>query len=316
MINIRQTNGFSYLFTKQGPQSGANRRRVVVKHLRNILMFCCIASVVGAFFASTSTDVEAQDVDNGKALFADKGCKNCHAMDDTKIVGPGLAGIKDRWGNAEELAAFIIDPKSSNGEYAKKLRAEFNDMMTAQAVSNAEAMDIVAYLYGGDVVVAEPVKIDTGADAVALGREYFTGEKSLKNGGPACISCHTVSGLGLFGGGSLASNVGDNPKASLNHAWERNGKDRMAGVIKNPQFEVMRDTFAGKSLTDEEAGAITAFLGQVHKDNKGEEDSNMGMMFLFVLFAIGGAVGLILFFDRIWAKRFRDVRKPLVGEIE
>src|SRR5262249_10552912 len=40
---------------------------------------------------------------------------------------------------------------------------------------------------------------DTSKD-VDLGRELFTGEKRLVNGGPACIWCHTADGSGRLGG--------------------------------------------------------------------------------------------------------------------
>lgn len=39
---------------------------------------------------------------------------------------------------------------------------------------------------------------------ISTGKEIFMGTFSQKNGGPSCISCHSVQGLGGFGGGALA----------------------------------------------------------------------------------------------------------------
>lgn len=296
-----------------------------MKHLRNIFLFCFIASLVGVLLASTSNDVDAQDADKGKALFKDKGCVACHKIGGGDGLGPDLKGVLDKWADHDLLVKFIVDlnsvpddtPHNSDHKTVGGLKAKYPLAMPVGSVNETEAKDILAYISGGEGLETKVVEVATGDDAVALGLKYFTGEKSFKNGAPSCISCHTVtvSGEMLFGGGSLASNVGSKYE-SLNHAWKRNGGDGMAAVIQNPQFLVMREVFAGKPLTDEEAGAITAFLGQVHKDNKGEEDSNTGMIFLFFILALLATGGVIFFFDRIWAKRFRDVRKPLVGEIE
>lgn len=38
------------------------------------------------------------DAKKGQALFTSLGCSGCHATTDAKIVGPGMAGLKDRAG--------------------------------------------------------------------------------------------------------------------------------------------------------------------------------------------------------------------------
>ncbi|MHC4841170.1 MAG: c-type cytochrome [Planctomycetota bacterium] len=280
-------------------------------------MFCFIASVIGVFLASTNTEVEAQNTDAGKKVFDEK-CKACHSIGGGKLVGPDLKGLKDRAPSAEWVVAFVKDPQGINDDYAKKMRKahhnnESTKVMAPLGLTDKETTDVVNYLFGGNAVETKAVEVATGDDAIAMGKKYFTGQLSFENGGPACISCHTVSGLGAFGGGSLASSIGKKHQ-SLNKAWERNGQDAgLAAAIQNPQFEVMRDVFRGKSLTDEEASTITAFLKNVATEEE-KENSNTGMMIVFVLMAFVGAGAFIFLFDRVWAKRFRDVRKPLVGE--
>src|SRR3989337_709452 len=39
------------------------------------------------------------------------------------------------------------------------------------------------------------------------GRALFTGARRLENGGPACMSCHSVAGLGALGGGALGPDL-------------------------------------------------------------------------------------------------------------
>lgn len=48
--------------------------------------------------AATQPTSGGGDAKKGQELFAAKGCNGCHATTDAKIVGPGMAGLKDRAG--------------------------------------------------------------------------------------------------------------------------------------------------------------------------------------------------------------------------
>src|SRR5688500_16886457 len=71
----------------------------------------------------------AVNPDNGKTIFK-ANCARCHYITDQKMVGPGLQGVKDRWGGDEaKLHAWIknsSDFLKSGDKYATKLFKDFN----------------------------------------------------------------------------------------------------------------------------------------------------------------------------------------------
>ncbi len=288
-----------------------------MKHCKIILLACLAIACGTTALLLTPDRVSAQDTAEGKELFKSKGCVACHSVGGGRLVGPDLFGLKDRAPDRNWVVSFIKDPKSLNDDYATGLRKEYGDAMPAQgaAVSDAEIQKIIDFLYSGEKLEVIKVNIAKDDATIELGRQYFRGEKQFANGGAPCISCHTVDDIGIFGGGTLASDVGSQ-FTSLNKAHVRNGGDAgLFAAISNPQFKVMKNAFDGKPLTGEEAAAVTAFLGNVAENTKGtEEDSNALMMALFVLLAVLGTGVFIFGFDRVWGKRFRGVRKDIVGE--
>ncbi len=285
-----------------------------MKQLRYVLLVCCTLSIAGAILASLPGTSSAQSAAAGRDLFTTKTCGACHSIGFGRRVGPDLMGIKDRVPDRKRLAAFIRDPKSQNDDYSVALRKEYGDAMVAQTLTDAEIEQLIDFILSGEKFGAPSIAIPKDEATIELGRKYFTGEEMLVNGGPPCVSCHTINGVGGFGGGSLASSVGGQ-YTSLNKAHERNGGD--AGVyaaLSNPQFLVMKNAFADKPLAENEVVALTAFLGSVSADTADEEGS-LGMMILFVILSLLGTALLIFAFDRIWSKRFRNVRKSLVGGV-
>ena len=69
----------------------------------------------------------------GKKLFKNK-CGSCHASNmKSKVLGPPLKGVMDRWeGNFENLASWIRNPQAyletANDEYIENLYKEYNKL--------------------------------------------------------------------------------------------------------------------------------------------------------------------------------------------
>ena len=92
--------------------------------------------------------VAAGDAKKGEELFASKGCKACHNLDATKLVGPGLAGVTKRRSEAW-IARMILKPEEmvKTDDEAKKLLAAYMTAMANQNVSaEAEMPHLIAYL--------------------------------------------------------------------------------------------------------------------------------------------------------------------------
>jgi len=136
-----------------------------------------------------------------------------------------------------------------------------------------------------------------------IGRMLFTGEKSFKNGGPPCISCHSV-GIGALGGGTLGPNLvkpnwakyqslaamspAQNPL--LHPMW-----------INNPSTPVMGPIFSKHPITQEEVNHLKAFLEVMAK----QPPSSTHTASVVGIGAAGFVVILILF-GIIWNDRYRN----------
>ena len=95
---------------------------------------------------------------SGKVLFTSRvrgGCSICHKTTDKKLVGPGLAGIKDRH-SREWLVDWIMDPQGmwegdhpETAEMKKRLNKEHMDktaMKLMHKPTRKEAEAITDYL--------------------------------------------------------------------------------------------------------------------------------------------------------------------------
>lgn len=92
--------------------------------------------------------VAAGDAKKGEELFASKGCKACHNLDATKLVGPGLAGVSKRRSDAW-VARMILKPEEmvKSDDEAKKLLATYMTAMANQNVgAEAELPHLIAFL--------------------------------------------------------------------------------------------------------------------------------------------------------------------------
>ncbi len=142
----------------------------------------------------------------------------------------------------------------------------------------------------------------TPAD-VELGERLFTGLESLTNGGPSCISCHTVRGLGLLGGGRLG--------ADLTKVSERiGGRKPLSAWLVSPATTTMQPVFRAHPLEPEEILPLVAYFEDSAKQ-VGDDDSVAPLAFF--LMGLAGVVLVLGLFDVLWKDRFRAVRRPLVA---
>jgi hypothetical protein len=140
---------------------------------------------------------------------------------------------------------------------------------------------------------------------ILRGRELFRGEVALTAGGPTCISCHTVNGIGAPGGGRLGPD--------LTKAYERlQGRQAMGAWLSAPATPTMQLVFANAPMGADEILPMLAYFEAAAR--QGGEDTSIGSV-QFLLLGLGTtAIGLVAF-DRAWAKRLRGVRRPLVDSV-
>lgn len=103
---------------------------------------------------TTAQSWAAGNPDNGKTLFK-ANCARCHYITDQKMIGPGLLGVKDRWGGDEaKLTAWIKNSQDflkTGDKYANDLFATFNNsVMPSFNLKDEEIADVLAYIEKGE----------------------------------------------------------------------------------------------------------------------------------------------------------------------
>lgn len=257
------------------------------------------------------TAAAAAGADEAASYFR-QNCMSCHTIGGGRLVGPDLKNVasrKDRiW-----LKNFVVNPKSfleSGDPYAAKLKEEsrgavmpnISGLDDAKATALLDLIDRESKLpksqFAGLNITDQPF---TPAD-IANGRKIILGERNLTNGGPACISCHSVDNLAILGGGRLGPD--------LTKVYERmRGRKNLASWLQAPATPTMRPLFVNTSLTSHEIVALVAYLETAAK--KPQQVSDTATLSFFFLGLSGSVLGFIGA-DTIWRKRLRGVRRPMV----
>lgn len=254
------------------------------------------------------TEEEAAD------FFQDK-CASCHTIGGGPLTGPDLKDVTKRKERAW-LSNFIRNPEAvlaSGDPYALELQREARGavMPTVSGLTPEMAEALL------DLIEAESAKSESRFKGVGdidkpvlpshiqAGYDYFTGARALANGGPSCISCHSIGRIRGFGGGRLGP--------SLDEAFGRiGGKKALAAWLSAPPSATMAPIYKDHPLTNDEVFALMAFLkdaaDRAAQEGTDEPPRTLAFFFSGVVLAgvlLGGA-------DLAWRRRFRAVRRPLV----
>jgi mono/diheme cytochrome c family protein len=258
--------------------------------------------------AETTTPAGAQEA----ADFFKQNCASCHTIGGGRLTGPDLKDATKRK-DRDWLANFIANPKGvidGGDPYAQQLAQEARGvvMPTLFGLSRDRIESLLNLIeaesklprsqFAGVQISSRPLT----AEDVARGRELFLGLKRLGNGGAACISCHTVQGVGALGGGKLGPD--------LTRVYERmQDRKQLAAWLSAPATPTMQPVFKTHPLESEEILSLVAFFEQSAKEGR-EDDSPSALRFF--LLGLGGAGSGLAVFDALWRRRFRGVRRVLV----
>ncbi len=248
-----------------------------------------------------------QPAEEGEQIFQAQ-CAACHSIGGGPLVGPDLLGVTERREN-DWLIRWIREPDTMLAEgdpIASAMLAEFNNVaMPNLGLTEADVAAIIAYLEVAPGAIQDQPDSGPTADPILAagdaeaGRVLFIGGMQLANGGPACISCHSVAGIGALAGGTLGPD--------LTNVHDRYGESGLAAALTGLPFPTMRGVFAEKPLTEDEAANLFAYFAQTSQ--RTSEPINL----TFILTGVGGFLLLLLLSQLIWRKRLRAVRAPLVG---
>ena len=278
----------------------------------------CSATVVGAVVLAALALVgplgsgAAATGEDGKATF-DKLCQGCHTIGGGKSVGPDLQGLADRRDQAW-VEKFILAPDkviASGDPIAKGLVDEYGMQMPNLGVTAAQIGPLVTFLgfaAGGDSTTPTPTTSTPttttptpGSGDAQRGKNLFTGAQRLDAGGPACLSCHSVAGVGALGGGRLGPDL-------TGALAKYGGQQGMDASLKTIPFPTMFPIFSRRALTAPERADLIAFLATAPDQQRPK--SAAGKLAGFSL-ATAALLGLLAM--GIWRHRLNGVRKPLVN---
>ncbi|HEX8871896.1 MAG TPA: hypothetical protein VF758_03970, partial [Candidatus Acidoferrum sp.] len=142
----------------------------------------------------------------------------------------------------------------------------------------------------------------TAADLQA-GTALFTGGRKLSQGGPPCISCHTLGTISGLGGGRLGPD--------LTRVYERLGGRKATGAwLSAPVTTTMQSVFRQHPLQAEEILPLLSVFEDASRRSV-PADTGSEMIFLIVGF-VGAGFGLLLM-GWVWQSRLRSVRRSMVS---
>lgn len=129
------------------------------------------------------------------------------------------------------------------------------------------------------------------------GKQLFTGQTRFSNGGPACISCHSLSDPHLpVSGGTFSVNI--TPFGVLQEAAL---KERIIRVSL-PHMTVMKKAFQAHPVTESESERIIAYMKYVNQLDANKVKSPLSAS----LFLWSGMTGVLLIYGLIllvWNRR-------------
>jgi mono/diheme cytochrome c family protein len=272
----------------------------------------CFAAVALQLFLTAM--VYGQSIQEGQSLFGTK-CYSCHNIGSGDKTGPDLKGVSTRRAK-DWLHAFINGPAAMNAKgdaEAQQLFAKFSSTVMPDQGLTPQQIDSILMLIE-DLTNKNEIFVPAGAKLsraiittdVAGGSQYFSGRTKLQNGGSACISCHSIKGIGVFGGGTLGPDL-----TGVNLKYR---DPELIAILQNPNFPTMSTVFGGHALTDEEIVQLFALFQNAKLVNP-MPATQAGVTTLDPRFFVIGVAAMLLILTLLnfaWRNRLRGVREPLV----
>ena len=267
-----------------------------------------LAHLVGvAAFALLSTYATGiARADEGSTIFATK-CAACHTIGKGKTVGPDLKGITTTE-SPTFLAKWVAAPSvliKAGDPTATRLVKQYPLQMPDLGLSSGDVSAVLAYIaqQSGSGAAAS----GAGAPAAALppgdaaaGRELFVGGTRMHNGGPPCMSCHSISGIGALGGGTLGPDLTD-----AYHKY--GGTAGLESFLQSVPTPTMSAVWTRQPMTPQEIANLTAFVQEGAVAQR-----SLDAIWKLLLLAAIGLIILVAIAATYWRRRLLGVRKPLV----
>lgn len=180
-------------------------------------------------------------IDTTGRLFVSR-CTGCHTIGRGVLTGPDLSA-SITW-RESDLETAILRMQERAGALGKDEIADLIRFIKDPEVKSriaAEEARIVQLF----AATLEPPDAGTG-------RQLFSGEQLLANGGMACIACHRI---GDVDGGTMG--------LDLTGVFGRMGETGLVSALEKAPFQVMAPVYRDKPLTRQEAVHVTRWLQEM-----------------------------------------------------
>lgn len=259
---------------------------------------------------------QAQTAPQGPAAIFEKRCYSCHNIGSGDKKGPDLRGVPSQQ-NAAWFREFIKSPAAMNRKgdpAAAQLFQKFApEVMPDQELTDDQIDSIIAFI--DDLSRKNQSFVPAGAklsrpvtpEDIPAGLDLFTGRVALMSGGTACISCHTLKGVGALGGGTLGPEL-----TAVNIKYR---DPELISILQNPNFPTMQSVFGARALSDDEIVKLFAVFQNSKLQNPTapvQTAARAAAEPRFLLIgALASALALVLM-DRLARNRLKGVREQLV----
>ncbi len=254
--------------------------------------------------------------ETGKETFA-KMCVSCHAPDGGGVpaLGPNLTDDCFLHGASEaEIRAVVANGSSTNpmmigfepqiGVESVQAVAQYVHGLIGTNVEGGRECQEAGSDAGAKAgavpspKAAAPEAAAAKAAAPALegdidrGSKLFQGLIRFGNGGPSCISCHTVRNDAVISGGSLGKDITEKVTVASGAM--------VGGFVQSKP--VMQKAFADSPLTEQEQADLAAFLADTYEQGQ-SMPGDTGIK--LALSGVAGTVLLLGLYTMLWGRRKR-----------
>lgn len=134
------------------------------------------------------------------------------------------------------------------------------------------------------------------------GRALFTGAVRFENGGPPCMGCHSIGGIGALGGGALGPDLSKIPGVAISAI--------LNAKVLPPNMDPIFNQETGRTpITPEEVADLAAFAGTA---SSAERSTSAAGVLLAISLTV--AAVLVVLGHLMWRNRANGVRRPMVEE--
>ena len=238
---------------------------------------------------------QGEDLFTGRTAFRNGGpaCITCHSVSGIPnggTTGPNLTQTYTKYGDAGTAAVIRTLP------FPMMVPIYHNHLLDRQ-----EQADMVAFFRQAADMVAAPSS-HALQGSFARGEDLFTGRTRFRNGGPACVACHSVEGLPFPNGGTLGPD--------LTQTYTKLGPAGTAAAMQTLYFPAMIPIYRDRQLAPQEQADLEAFFSRTATLTVAPSSQ---ITWALIVAAIVLGFIFVMITAIVWRNRVLTVRRALVA---